>query len=344
MSKEKLAEARTLIQRKQYDAARAILEDMPNDPTAQQWLTKLDEIAPRRTSVPPKTVKQSSGGGIINLLIAIVVVIILLILAGASGYFAGQSSGKEEGQKGGRQTAAQEYAVAATQTRVALPPTLTTTPTPVLTNTMTFEEILTSLPPVPSATNTPRACNETEIAQWYTLAKPHIEMFFSYAETASRTRRGDLQESINQMLTASNYVLFTVPESRCDEEFSVSISVGMQFAADAYGQFAEDGNLTDLYFEIATQRLAENYFRLINLSIEADVRMRDTSQIWGGEQPNTRIMTATAAINATSTASMDDVLMPTRRPTLPEGEGFKRTPSPEPEELHGVPPALTLQP
>lgn len=46
MSKERLMEAQTLIKDKRYDEAREILETLPDNPTAQQWLKKLDDIAP----------------------------------------------------------------------------------------------------------------------------------------------------------------------------------------------------------------------------------------------------------------------------------------------------------
>lgn len=46
MSKEKLLKAKSLIQNKQYDEARAILLTMPNHAIAQKWLAKLNEIAP----------------------------------------------------------------------------------------------------------------------------------------------------------------------------------------------------------------------------------------------------------------------------------------------------------
>lgn len=45
MSKVKFAAARELIQEKHYDAARAVLQTV-DDPTAHQWLQKLDRIAP----------------------------------------------------------------------------------------------------------------------------------------------------------------------------------------------------------------------------------------------------------------------------------------------------------
>ncbi len=45
LSKAKMQAARELILEKQYDAARAVLITV-NEPTAHQWLDKLDEIAP----------------------------------------------------------------------------------------------------------------------------------------------------------------------------------------------------------------------------------------------------------------------------------------------------------
>jgi thioredoxin-like negative regulator of GroEL len=50
---QQLTRARELILNKQFDAARAILSNLPDNATAQQWLAKLDEIAPRVTSERP---------------------------------------------------------------------------------------------------------------------------------------------------------------------------------------------------------------------------------------------------------------------------------------------------
>jgi hypothetical protein len=46
MSKAKLAAARELIQEKDFSLARSLLRTVKGDPTAAQWLAKLDEIAP----------------------------------------------------------------------------------------------------------------------------------------------------------------------------------------------------------------------------------------------------------------------------------------------------------
>lgn len=55
MSESILAAAKQLLNDKQYDAARAVLNTIPNDPTAARWLMRLDEIEPvRSTSYQPK--------------------------------------------------------------------------------------------------------------------------------------------------------------------------------------------------------------------------------------------------------------------------------------------------
>ncbi len=46
MSKAKLKVARDLINELNYEAARAVLRGLPDDPTAREWLAKLDRIAP----------------------------------------------------------------------------------------------------------------------------------------------------------------------------------------------------------------------------------------------------------------------------------------------------------
>lgn len=53
--RSELTLAKELIDDKDYDKARNLLERLPDDPTAQKWLAKLDEIAPR------KAVENSNG-------------------------------------------------------------------------------------------------------------------------------------------------------------------------------------------------------------------------------------------------------------------------------------------
>lgn len=49
-----LIEAHTLIQNQQYDEARALLEPIANNPTAAQWLEKIDEILPPTAKSRPR--------------------------------------------------------------------------------------------------------------------------------------------------------------------------------------------------------------------------------------------------------------------------------------------------
>lgn len=48
MSKAKLVAAKELLQAKEYDTARAILETIKDNPTAARWLEELDRIAPQK--------------------------------------------------------------------------------------------------------------------------------------------------------------------------------------------------------------------------------------------------------------------------------------------------------
>lgn len=47
--RSELVLAKELIDEKDYDKARNLLERLHDDPTAQKWLEKLDEIAPRHS-------------------------------------------------------------------------------------------------------------------------------------------------------------------------------------------------------------------------------------------------------------------------------------------------------
>lgn len=49
--KQELEIAKQLIEEKEYEKARALLEKVPDDPTAQKWLERLDSIAANHASV-----------------------------------------------------------------------------------------------------------------------------------------------------------------------------------------------------------------------------------------------------------------------------------------------------
>jgi hypothetical protein len=49
MARQELELAKDLINEKQYDKARMLLNKVKDDPTAQKWLEKLDELSPVKT-------------------------------------------------------------------------------------------------------------------------------------------------------------------------------------------------------------------------------------------------------------------------------------------------------
>ena len=56
MARQELELAKELISEKQYDKARMLLNKVKDDPTAQKWLEKLDELS------PVKVAEASSNG------------------------------------------------------------------------------------------------------------------------------------------------------------------------------------------------------------------------------------------------------------------------------------------
>jgi hypothetical protein len=55
-----LEEARVAIVEKEFDKALALLQSIPDDPTAQQWMAKLDKVAPAAPAeAPPPAVVQT---------------------------------------------------------------------------------------------------------------------------------------------------------------------------------------------------------------------------------------------------------------------------------------------
>ncbi|MBZ0277562.1 MAG: hypothetical protein K8I60_15560 [Anaerolineae bacterium] len=58
--RSELVLAKELIDEKEYDKARNLLERLHDDPTAQKWLAKLDEIAPRRAA---ESSENGTGNG-----------------------------------------------------------------------------------------------------------------------------------------------------------------------------------------------------------------------------------------------------------------------------------------
>ncbi len=161
---ENLARARHHIQQKDFAAARAILKQMPNNPTAQEWLIKLDRLI---SSTPAKPAKQ---GRSLKGLIGGVGIVLCLGLAAGVILIRALGSDTTVVDESGRST--NRAIEAMTATIIALTPTSTPTqtftPSPSFTPSMTFTPLPTNpgivqntLPPTwtpaPSLTSMPLA-------------------------------------------------------------------------------------------------------------------------------------------------------------------------------------------
>ena len=60
MARQELELAKDLISEKQYDKARMLLMKVKDDPTAQKWLEKLDELSPIKAA--QSTTEERSAG------------------------------------------------------------------------------------------------------------------------------------------------------------------------------------------------------------------------------------------------------------------------------------------
>ena len=60
MARQELELAKDLISEKQYDKARMLLMKVKDDPTAQKWLEKLDELSPVKAA--QSTTEERSAG------------------------------------------------------------------------------------------------------------------------------------------------------------------------------------------------------------------------------------------------------------------------------------------
>ncbi len=79
-SKNKMLEARDLIQAEKFDEARAILQDIDH-PTAREWLDKLNQVSPAS-----QTVSTRSWGRLVAVLLVVAVVIMgVLVVAAQTG-------------------------------------------------------------------------------------------------------------------------------------------------------------------------------------------------------------------------------------------------------------------
>ncbi|RMF76167.1 MAG: hypothetical protein D6737_20670 [Chloroflexi bacterium] len=79
MAREKMLEARRLIQEKDYEAARALLKTIDH-PKAREWEARLDQIAPAQSTPQQRTQKAASGGSSRGVLLAVIGVVLVVII------------------------------------------------------------------------------------------------------------------------------------------------------------------------------------------------------------------------------------------------------------------------
>lgn len=72
--------ARGLIVGKHHEAARAVLETIPDDETARRWLARLNEIAPEASAQPPVKQKRARPLVIAGILFAVAAAFIIGIM------------------------------------------------------------------------------------------------------------------------------------------------------------------------------------------------------------------------------------------------------------------------
>lgn len=160
---ENLDHARLYIQQHNYTAAKSILKKMPKNPTAQQWLAKIDEI--ERRTAPVKKKRGMWVKGMIGCVIIGTGLVAFGVIGSAIGILPDTNatqSAKEAEQQAARST--QAIIEGMTLTIIALTPSDTPTETPTATITFTPSPGLTSqgviqntLPPTwtPVPTRTP---------------------------------------------------------------------------------------------------------------------------------------------------------------------------------------------
>ena len=79
-TKDKLQEAKQLIQQKKYDEARQLLRTV-NHPTAQKWLAKLDEL-PKAGQAKQATSAKDNANGNTTLILGVAVGVLSILVVG----------------------------------------------------------------------------------------------------------------------------------------------------------------------------------------------------------------------------------------------------------------------
>ncbi|MBN1200663.1 MAG: DUF4352 domain-containing protein [Anaerolineae bacterium] len=146
--RERLQQARQLIANRQYADARALLDTMPDNPTAQAWLAQLEAALERA-----HTARRAKRGGVSAGMYAITLAAALALIAAA--FWAGRSTGSDRDDPAANRPPTVAALVSITPSLI---PTASLTTTPTSTPTPTHTPTSTATPtgtPTPSDTPTP---------------------------------------------------------------------------------------------------------------------------------------------------------------------------------------------
>jgi hypothetical protein len=313
MSKQRLQAARELIQQKKYAEARRILKGM-DDPTAQKWLAKLDEIAPEHTRSKQNRVLV---GVIALMLVVILILVVLLFIRG---------NANTDTTNIVIVTPTQDEASivqlptvmdlpSATPTNTMPPPTVTPTDTPFPTETFTqipssTYTLTTSPTPTLSKTSVPTSTPtpECNYRSWWGDVEELVTEFLDTAEVASSTSRMALSPIVLEMQrTFRDFERIDTPSCLFDIEHDLEF--GMRSVIDGFNSFlAQDGISTQVFFTVANQQFWNVYNELIQRLIIADGRLLSTHLIWGGDEASEIEATAMQVREPTLRAEVDATL------------------------------------
>lgn len=257
--KAQLAEAKALIQQKRYTDARKVLKHI-DDPTARQWETKLDSIAP----VPPATSRP-----LINYAIFTVVGVIIGLLIGLA-----------VGHNLGRQSVGQEIASLFNGSSLSTPGTPSSVQLTASGIVAANDAVLTSA----IATATAAAVCEPQ-AWWNTVDEP-VARFLDTAKTATSTSRMSLSPIILEMRQA--YRDFdNADHPDCMDEVYYEVRAGMNSAIDGFESFMADSEfVSTIELGLATQYFYNAYAALLKNGAVGTSDMFNTAvYIWGGDEP-----------------------------------------------------------
>lgn len=255
MFRDRFDIARQLIIEKHFQAARELLKTI-DDPKAQQWLAKLEQVQPedRRHSHTRNYVLIGGLCGLLCLLLGIVIGFAL---------FAQEETGPQLAAAERTHTPASSGTVT---------PTRSPTPTPSRTAMPTRTQYPT---PTAGITSTPDCWKR----EWWQQAEPVIVRFLDTAEVAAATSRIALSPVLLELRQV--YREFDDMEyPACVSDIRMSIWQAMNTGIDGMQAFlGESDVIASVRLDLASQYFKEAYDALFDAGLISDLRMSDMN-LW----------------------------------------------------------------